>query len=91
MSGDQATLRRASGTPAFPFKPVGVVDAVRFIADLSDWDRCQIIVPGGQSGHVASAHYADQIPLWREGLMMSLPFSRGEVERLATERLTLHP
>jgi penicillin amidase len=91
MSGDQDTLLRASGKPAFPFQPVAVVDALRFIADLSDWDRCQIIVPGGQSGHVASPHYADQIPLWRDGLMLTLPFSRPAVERNARARLVLSP
>jgi penicillin amidase len=91
MSGDRDTLLRASGKPAFPFPPVAVVDALRFIADLSDWDRCQIIVPGGQSGHVASPHYADQIPLWRDGLMLTLPFSRPAVERSARERLVLSP
>jgi len=91
MPGDRDTLLRASGKPAFPFQPVAVVDALRFIADLSDWDRCQIIVPGGQSGHVASPNYADQIPLWRGGLMMTLPFSRPAVERMARERLVLSP
>ncbi len=91
MSGDRDTLLRASGKPAFPFQPAAVVDALRFIADLSDWDRCQIIVPGGQSGHVASPHYADQIPLWRDGLMLTLPFSRPAVERMARERLVLSP
>ena len=91
MPGDRDTLLRASGKPAFPFQPVAVVDALRFIADLSDWDRCQIIVPGGQSGHVASPNYADQIPLWRNGLMMTLPFSRPAVERMARERLVLSP
>ena len=91
MSGDRDTLLRASGKPAFPFQPVAVVDALRFIADLSDWDRCQIIVPGGQSGHVASPHYADQIPLWRDGLMLTLPFSRPAVERSTRERLVLSP
>jgi penicillin amidase len=91
MPGDRDTLLRASGKPAFPFPPVAVVDALRFIADLSDWDRCQIIVPGGQSGHVASPNYADQIPLWRDGLMLTLPFSRPAVERMARERLVLSP
>jgi len=91
MSGDRDTLLRASGKPAFPFPPVAVVDALRFIADLSDWERCQIIIPGGQSGHVASPHYADQIPLWRDGLMLPLPFSRAAVERAAQQRLVLSP
>lgn len=91
MAGDRDTLLRATGKPAFPFPPVAVVDALRFIADLSDWDRCQIIVPGGQSGHVASSNYADQIPLWREGQMLTLPFSRPAVERNGRERLVLSP
>ncbi len=91
MPGDRDTLLRASGKPAFPFQPVAVVDALRFIADLNDWDRCQIIVPGGQSGHVASPNYADQIPVWRNGLMLTLPFSRPAVERSARERLVLSP
>lgn len=91
MDGDQDTLLRASGKPVFPFEPVKVVDAVRFIADLSDWDRCQIVVPGGQSGHVASPNYADQISLWRNGLMLPLPFSRQAVDRNAQQRLVLSP
>lgn len=91
MPGDQDTLLRAQGKLAFPFEPVAVVDALRFIADLNDWDRCQIIVPGGQSGHVISPNYADQIPVWRNGLMLTLPFSRPAVERSARERLVLSP
>lgn len=91
MSGDQDTLLRASGAPTFPFKPVGVIDAVRFVADVSDWDKCQMIIPGGQSGHVASPHYADQIRLWREGLLHTLPFTRAAVERQSRARLTLRP
>lgn len=89
--GDHDTLLRASGRPSFPFKPVATVAALRFIADPSDWDKCQIIIPGGQSGHVASPHYADLIPLWRDGITLTMPFSRPAVERAAAARLTLAP
>ena len=63
--------------------------ALSIVADVSDWDKCQIIIPGGQSGHVASPHYADLIPLWRDGVMLSMPFTRAAVDRNAKERLVL--
>jgi penicillin amidase len=89
MAGDGDTLLRAIAKPEFPFKPVAVVAALRFVADVGDWDRCQMIIPGGQSGHVASPHYADLIPLWRDGITLSMPFTRTAVERNASERLVL--
>ncbi len=91
MGGDNDTLLRATTRPAFPFKLTGTIDALRFVADVSDWDRCQIMVAGGQSGHVASKHYDDLIPLWRDGLTIAMPFSRAAVERSASARQTLHP
>jgi penicillin amidase len=89
--GDADTLLRASGEPRFPFEPAVSGDAMRFLADPSDWEQCRIIVPGGQSGHVASRHYADLIPLWREGRFQSMPFGREQVERQAAGRLVLVP
>ena len=91
MGGDNETLLRATTRPEFPFKPAGAIDAMRFVADVSDWDRSQIMVAGGQSGHVASKHYDDLIPLWRDGLTVPMPFSRAAVERSAGARLTLYP
>ncbi len=90
-AGDPDTLLRASALPRFPFEPVLGADALRFIADLSDWERCRMVIPGGQSGHAASRHYADLIPLWREGRYVPMPFQRSEVERRARRRLTLLP
>jgi penicillin amidase len=89
--GDHDTLLRAIVSPQFPFQPITGGDAVRFVADLNDWEQCRIVIPGGQSGHVASRHYADLIPLWREGRLQPMPFGRGEVERHAEYRLTLLP
>ncbi|MGC9334487.1 MAG: penicillin acylase family protein, partial [Anaerolineae bacterium] len=90
-SGGPDTLLRASVRPEYPFPPVAVGDALRFIADPGDWERCRIVVPGGQSGHAASRHYADLIPIWREGRQQAMPFRRDQVERYAEERLTLAP
>jgi penicillin amidase len=91
LGGDQDTLLRASGRPSFPFAPAAVVDALRFIADPGDWEQSRIVVPGGQSGHAASRHYADLLPLWREGAFQPMPFGRDQVERQAETRLTLQP
>jgi penicillin amidase len=89
--GDQDTLLRSAGAPKFPLDPVAVGDAVRLIADVSDWEQCRIVIPGGQSGHVASRHYADLIPLWREGRYQPMPFGRDQVERQAVAKLVLLP
>jgi penicillin G amidase len=91
LGGDQDTLLRARSAPRFPFPPAGVVAALRFIADLSDWEKCRTVIPGGQSGHVASRHYADLIPLWLEGRYQPMPFARAHVERAARHRLELMP
>ena len=91
LGGDQDTLLRARSAPRFPFPPASVVAALRFIADLSDWEKCRIVIPGGQSGHVSSRHYADLIPLWLEGRYQPMPFARSQVERSARHRLELMP
>ncbi len=91
VGGDQDTLLRARGVPRFPFPPASVVAALRFIADVSDWEKCRIVIPGGQSGHVASSHYADLIPLWLEGRYQPMPFARSQVEQSVRHRLELMP
>lgn len=53
--------------------------------------QCRIVIPGGQSGHVASMLYADLIPLWREGRSQPMPFARDQVEQHTRQRLVLPP
>ncbi|UCC65760.1 MAG: penicillin acylase family protein [Anaerolineae bacterium] len=91
IGGGHDTLLRAAGQPKFPFEPVEVVDALRFIADLSDWEKCRIATPGGQSGHVASRHYTDLISLWQQGHYLPMFFERTSVERHGKRRLRLIP
>jgi penicillin amidase len=91
LAGDQDTLLRASGRPSFPFGPAAVVDTLRFVADPGDWEQSRIVVPGGQSGHVASSHYADLLSLWRTGTFQPMPFDRSQVEHHAEAQLTLRP
>jgi penicillin amidase len=91
IGGDHDTLLRASGQPRFPFEPVLGGDSLRFIADVSDWENCRVVHPGGQSGHAASRHYGNLIPLWLEGHFQPMPFKRSAVDRHGKRRLTLVP
>jgi penicillin amidase len=91
LAGDHDTLLRALNTPKFPFPPVAVGDAVRFIADLSDWEKCRTVIPGGQSGQVGSKHYADLMRLWLAGVQQPMPFKRNQVEQYAESHLILKP
>ncbi|MGH2544102.1 MAG: penicillin acylase family protein, partial [Ardenticatenaceae bacterium] len=88
-----------SGGPFSPNADLGTVHyyqtlpaigaSARLIADLSDWDRYLISIPGGNSGHPASPHYADGLTEWRDGRLTPLPWSRGAVDRSARGRLFL--
>jgi penicillin amidase len=63
----------------------------RHLVDFSDLDRTLWIHTSGQSGHPASRHYKDLIPLWAEGRYAPLLWSRDRVEAEAEARLTLVP
>jgi penicillin G amidase len=49
------------------------------------------VIPGGQSGHPASAHYDDQLDAWLEGRLLPMAFDRSAVESRAVTRLRLEP
>jgi len=64
IGGSQITVQAAA------YGPDGVADhgaAWRFVADLSDLSKAYHIVGPGQSGHIKSDWYHDQIEDWVEG------------------------
>jgi penicillin amidase len=63
----------------------------REIFDPGDWDTARVALPGGQSGHPASRHYADLGAAWRSSGYFPLLWSREAVERNTTAVLTLEP
>ena len=65
--------------------------AMRFVADLADWDQSILLLPAGESGQLGSSHYTDQFSYWYEGNEILAPFS--DAAELATRRhfLTLQP
>lgn len=90
VSGNLDTVRVSASLPA-SHEVEGPISAYRFIADTSDWDNSITCIPGGQSGHRASPHYADQVGEWRTMGYHQLAFSPQAVARVTAHRLRLRP
>jgi penicillin amidase len=92
LGGDANTVWQASFLPSWPAEPAnGFTASWRQVMDVSDWDNCVGVHTTGQSGHPASKHYADMIPLWLKGEYHPLLWSRAKVEANAEARLVLEP
>jgi penicillin amidase len=73
--------------------PSGEIEgpSMRFIADLADPDNTRLVNFMGQSGHVASPHYADQLAAWADVRSLQMPFTPAAVARETRHTLTLVP
>jgi penicillin G amidase len=65
--------------------------AMRFIADLADWDDSILLIPAGESGQPGSSHYTDQFSYWYEGKPIYTPFSDAAEAKSRRHTLTLKP
>lgn len=65
--------------------------AMRFVADLSNWDDSIMLIPAGQSGEFGSSHYSDQFHYWYEGKPITSPFSDAAEANTRKHTLTLEP
>jgi penicillin amidase len=65
--------------------------AMRFVADLSNWDLSLMEIPAGESGQYASPHYRDQFDEWFAGRGIAAAFSAGAEERARVHRLRILP
>jgi len=70
---------------------VGHGPAMRFVADLSDFDNSLMEITTGESGQYASPYYRDQFPEWFAGHAISAPFSEAATEKARAHRLSLLP
>jgi penicillin amidase len=86
MPGDADTVWQMSqfNNPHNDYAMVG--PSHRHVVDLAHVDRSVAILCGGQSGHPASPHYADQVGRWRAGEVRPAPFTRPALERQARYR-----
>lgn len=65
--------------------------AMRFVANLGDWDSSLMLIPGGQSGQLGSSHYSDQFRYWYDGVPIVAPFSDSAQAATRKHTLTLKP
>ena len=70
---------------------VGHGPAMRFVADLSNFDQSLMEVPTGESGQVGSPYYRDQFSEWFAGRGIPAPFSEAAETRVRVHSLTLFP
>jgi penicillin G amidase len=65
--------------------------AMRFVANLADWDDSILLLPAGQSGQPGSSHYSDQFSYWYEGKEILAPFSDAAELKMRKHVLKLQP
>jgi penicillin amidase len=70
---------------------VGHGPAMRFVADLSDFDNSLMEIPAGESGQPGSPYYRDEFADWFAGRPIPAPFSEPAKEKSRAHRLLLVP
>lgn len=70
---------------------VGHGPAMRFVADLANFDDSLMEIPTGESGQYGSNYYRDQFPEWFAGRGIPAPFSELAETKAREHRLTLVP
>jgi len=65
--------------------------AMRFVANLADWDDSILLIPGGQSGQPGSSHYTDQFSYWFDAKPIVQPFTDAAEARTKRHTLALTP
>jgi penicillin amidase len=70
---------------------VGHGPAMRFVADLSNFDNSLMEITTGESGQYASPYYRDEFPEWFAGRGFPAPFSVAVKEKSRVHRLILAP
>lgn len=88
--GDDTTVDAGGFAPGEDYG-AAVIPSWRQIVDLSDPDAALGTHTTGQSGHPASPHWNDLVPLWAKGERHPMPFTRAAVERAAVSTMTLRP
>ena len=77
--GSTATVGRARYSYARPFA-VTTGATVRAVAEMRPAPQVSSVLPGGQSGHPLSPHYADQYPAWLAGELLPIAAEPAAVE-----------
>ena len=70
---------------------IGSYPSMRMVVDLSNLDNSRTVLPSGQSGHVMSKYYDNQVDNWIENDMYQNYFSREVVELNQKDLMYLRP
>jgi penicillin amidase len=90
MPGGSAIVD-ANGWNASEGFEVDWAPSMRMVIDLSNLDRSRWVNQTGNSGHVFSPHYNDQMDAWAENELFAWPFSEKAVRDAGGDELTLTP
>ncbi|OGO15178.1 MAG: hypothetical protein A2Y93_00630 [Chloroflexi bacterium RBG_13_68_17] len=91
VGGDADTPCSTAMMPNDPYDNKAWAPGFRQIIDLGDLSRSQVLHVPGQSGQLGSRHYDDLAPLWSEGRLHPMLWTREQVEREIEGRLRLEP
>lgn len=89
--GDSNTVAQTSVDPINATNDPGFIASLRMVADVGNWDECRWVLPAGQSGNPFSPHYDDQLPLWKTGDGVRIPWTAEAVDEATVATLTLRP
>src|SRR5262245_34652015 len=90
LGGDGDTVSATGYVPGAGFQ-VALSSVARYVFDLSDWEACGWIVPGGASGHPESPHWADQQAAWAECRLVPMRYDWTGIAACAESRQILTP
>jgi penicillin amidase len=90
VSGGSAIVN-ATGSNISEGYDVDAVPSMRMIVDLADLDASRWIQLTGESGHAFSAHYHDQLEMWRTGQTLPMAWNESHIKRDAKHTLRLTP
>jgi penicillin amidase len=91
VGGDDQTVLQTGVDARGGRFPAAVIPSWRAVYDLADLDRSVGVLPAGNSGNPASAHWNDQAPLWLAGQTHPLPFTPAAVEAASVAVARLAP
>ncbi len=91
VSGMTDTISNTRWNVSLGSFDVKSIPAMRMVIDLADLSHSVGIHSTGQSGHPFSKDYAGMIDDWQAIQAYPMLWTREEIEKVATDRLILHP
>ena len=90
MGGDGDTPQAAAYPMSQPYS-VTNLSVLRYVFDLSNWNESKWVVPLGSSGHPASPHYTDQLPIWADNKLIPMIYDWDQISKEAKSHQQLIP